>query len=100
MVRAYSVAAKYVTSRREAAGGLSFVLFASSAILHCSVTSAGVSTFKGLCGRKLLYSLIQALIFSYASSRNKNRCVFKHPFVKELLNNSMKGLSVGFPVLE
>ena len=69
-------------------------------VLCWFITSSGVFPFKELCGLKQLYSILHASIFSRASSIDMNQLVFKHSSLKLPLNDSMNGLSVGFPGLE
>lgn len=63
-------------------------------------TSWGVRSFKELCGRNRLYSILQFSILKIASSKDKNQFVFKHSSLRLPLKDSMKGLSVGLPGLE
>src|ERR1041384_1480709 len=63
----------------------------------CWTTSFGVRPDKELCGLKPLYSSLNNLIFSFASSSERNQLTFRHSSRKLPLNDSMNGLSVGFP---
>src|SRR5256885_2773285 len=63
----------------------------------CWTTSFGVRPDQALCGLKPLYSSLNAWIFCFASSSERNQLTFKHSSRKLPLNDSMNGLSVGFP---
>src|SRR5689334_14972340 len=63
----------------------------------CWTTSFGVRPDKELYGRKPLYSSLNNRIFSFASSSERNQLTFRHSSRKLPLNDSMNGLSVGFP---
>src|SRR5689334_2602411 len=66
--------------------------------LRCRWTTPfGVRPDKELCGLKPLYSSLNNLIFSFASSSERNQLTFKHSSRKLPLKDSMNGLSVGFP---
>src|SRR5690606_10184241 len=61
---------------------------------------SGVKLPRKLCGLNVLYSSLQTSIFSLASSSDRNQFVFRHSSLKLPLNDSIYGLSVGFPGLE
>src|ERR1700754_571275 len=66
----------------------------------CWTTSFSVRPDKELCGLKPLYSSLNNLIFSFASASERNQLTFRHSSRKLPLNDSMNGLSVGFPSRE
>ena len=71
--------------------------FASSLGRQVAANSAGVLSPSELCGRSVLYSLLQSSKFDFASSSLSNQCVFKHSSRSLPLNDSTKALSVGLP---
>ncbi len=69
----------------------------SSSFRRLRMNSAGVMSFNDECVLSWLYSLRQLSSLSCASSSERNQWMFRHSSRRLPLNDSINGLSVGFP---
>ena len=69
----------------------------ASSFRRLRMNSAGVMSFNDECVLSWLYSLRQLSSLSCASSSDRNQWMFRHSSRRLPLNDSINGLSVGFP---